>query len=126
MYCPKCMDPSLKLSSSGVVNVIINKKQMDAGRFLFNLKSGRKEQIIKDFEDKLVEFFNWYASFQNPEPITQVSFNSGDFVCENGCRLDINHKFPIADILIPKKIILNKLKELGETHRLQIKLEEDI
>lgn len=125
MYCPKCMNPSLQLSSSGVVNVVINKKQMDAGRFLFNLNSHRKEQIIKDFENKLEEFFNWYASFQNPEPITQVSLTSGDFACENGCRLDINSKFSIVDVLIPKKIILNKLNALGEKHRLQIRLDDD-
>ena len=38
MYCPKCFNDSLSLCGHGVVNIIINGKQMDAGRFLYNLE----------------------------------------------------------------------------------------
>ena len=126
MYCPKCLNDSLALSTNGVVNVVINGKQMDAGRFLFNLKANKKEQVIKDLEAKLEEFFKWYSGFQNKEPITRLSLTSPDFVCGQGCRIPLNTQFSVIDIIIPRKEVIKKLTELGEKYHLDIQLEEDI
>lgn len=125
MYCPSCFNNTLQLSKTGVVNVVINGKQMDAGRFLYNLKSHKKERIIKDFETKLMEFFEWYSQFQNREAITKISLCSSDFLCEQGCRIGMNQKFSVVDILIPKKLLLQKLHSLGEQYHLQIELSEE-
>ena len=125
MYCPKCFNPTLKLASSGVVDVIINKKQMDAGRFLYNLTTQRQDQISRDFTKKLEEFFLWYSTFQNKEPITNIALTSSDFICEEGCRVGMNQKFSIVDILIAKNIIETKLNELGKKYKLEIKLESE-
>lgn len=126
MYCPKCFNNTLLLAKSGVVNVVINGKQMDAGRFLYNLNSHRKERITKDLEQKLEEFFEWYSGFQNREPITNISLSSGDFVCEQGCRLGLNLKFSVIDILIPKKKLQEKLNHLGEKYKMQIEIEDNL
>ena len=125
MYCPKCFNNTLKLSSKGVVNVVINGKQMDTGRFLFNLSNRKKDQITKDLEEKLEEFFEWYSSFQNREAINSIELSSGDFFCEEGCRLGLNSKFSVVDVLIPRKLLVTKLKALGEKYQMSIQLKSE-
>lgn len=98
---------------------------MDAGRFLYNLNDHRKDQIVRDLESKLDEFFKWYSNFQNKEPISRVSLSSADFICEEGCSIGLNTRFSIIDILIPRKTVIEKLEELSEKHHLRIELEKE-
>ena len=48
MYCPKCYNNSLSMASRGVVDIIINGKQMDAGRFLYNINKESKFKFLKN------------------------------------------------------------------------------
>lgn len=123
MYCPKCFNPGLKAQTSGVINVIVNGKQMDAGRFLYNLASIKKDQLVRDFCDKLDEFFSWYSSFNHREPISTIELTSADFACQNGCSLG-GQRFSVIDILISSNVIEEKMKELAQKHRLDIKLKK--
>lgn len=125
MYCPKCFNNTLKLSSKGVVNVVINGKQMDTGRFLFNLNNRKTDQITKDLEAKIEEFFKWYSGFQNREAIKSIELSSGDFFCESGCHLGLNQKFSVVDVLIPQKLLMTKLKTLGEKYQMAIQLKSE-
>lgn len=123
MYCPKCLEDGLFLKSRGVVELVINGKQMDAGRFLFNRDTSKKEEIYSDFKKKLEEFFSWYSQFKNPEPIQVVELSTADFKCE-GCGFSpsFKHRFPIADVLIPQAFVVKCLKEQAEKYKLDIKL----
>lgn len=123
MYCPKCLEDGLFLKNRGVVELVINGKQMDAGRFLFNKDTSRKEEIYSDFKKKLEEFFAWYSDFKNPEPIQEVELATADFKCEAcGFLPTFKQRFPITDILISKKYITQCLDELGQKYNLDIKL----
>ncbi len=125
MYCPKCLNDTLSVSSRGVVNLIVNGKQMDAGRFLFNLGKESPEDLQKSFQTKLEEFFIWYSGFKNKDPITRIEVCSGDFRCESGCRIDINSRFSVINILIPRKTVLKLLDELGQKYNLRVELKEN-
>lgn len=125
MYCPKCYNNTLCLCSQGVVNVILNEKQMDTGRFVFNLKKHSKEDIYNSFSLKLEEFFSWYSTFQNKDPINYVKFQSSDFVCEDGCKLQMSLGFSVIDILVPRKLVLKKLVEFGEKYKIKVELKQD-
>ncbi len=87
MYCPKCFGHNLQACSTGVINLVINGKQMDAGRFLYYTNKQSQKEIEEQFVRKLEEFFKWYSSFENQEPIKNVQIISSDFMCDNGCSI---------------------------------------
>lgn len=126
MYCPVCFNNSLGLSMTGVVHLIINGKQMDAGRFLFNTESSRPEEIKKDFYKKLEEFFKWYGSFSNKGPIINVFICSSDFRCDHGCKVPLQNKFSVVDQLLERKDVMDKLNEMAEKYNLKIELQEGV
>jgi len=123
VYCPKCFNSTLALNNRGVVDLIINSKQMDAGRFLFNLESNNREKIIQDFRLKLEEFFEWYSGFKNIEPIQYVEVCTADFKCTN-CQYvpGLKNRYSIIDSLIPQKIMIQSLQELSTKYHLELKL----
>jgi hypothetical protein len=123
MYCPKCLEDGLFLKSRGVVELVINGKQMDAGRFLFNKDTTKQEQIYTDFKKKLEEFFAWYSKFKNADPIQIIELSTADFKCEIcGHIPSFKHRFPIVNVLIPQEFVEKCLKKLGEKYKLDIQL----
>ena len=123
MYCPVCLNNSLKISSRGVVHLRINGKQMDTGRFLYNIDRESKEVLLQNFRDKIEEFFRWYSSFQNIKPIQTIDICSSDYICENGCIIPVNKKCSVIDVLLSKKIVKEIFEEFGEKYRIEIELE---
>ena len=121
MYCPKCMNNSLHVNSRGVMNILVNGKQMDAGRFLYNIDSG-EEKFYKDLKDELEEFFKWYSNFQNVESITKIEIATSDVTCDSKCKLPLNNKFSVIDAIIPSATLKVILSELGEKYGLNIEL----
>jgi hypothetical protein len=95
---------------------------MDLGRFLFNVGKQAKGQILEDLEDKLDNFFKWYGDFNNKEPIKRVDIISGDFTCDRGCRLDINFKGQVIDILFSGKELQEILNRLSEKYSITLDL----
>ena len=125
MYCPKCMNNSLHINSRGVMHIVINGKQMDAGRFLYDTKD--KNQFYQDLSNKFEEFFKWYANFQNVEPISKVQICTSDVSCDSKCRIPISHKANVildSDI-IPKTVMKKILDELGHKYNMTIELESN-
>jgi len=111
-YCPICLNDSLSLNSRGLVEIVINGKKMDAGRFIFNVGKDTQDEILENFRDKMEEFFRWYGNFQNKDPISSVEIVSSDFNCEHGCRIDLTFKGSVIDLLIPRKYLHEVLQEL--------------
>jgi hypothetical protein len=103
------------------MHIIVNGKQMDAGRFLYHLDKG-EDAFYSDLKKKLAEFFQWYSGFQNVESITKVEIATSDVTCENKCKLPINNKFSVIDAVIPVKKLKTVLEELGEQYGLTIHL----
>ncbi|MCO4795204.1 MAG: hypothetical protein KC493_15915 [Bacteriovoracaceae bacterium] len=126
MYCPVCFNDTLGLSRSGVVHLIINGKQMDAGRFLFNLDDSRREDIYKDFTKKIEDFFKWYGGFGNKEPITNVFICSSDFRCDHSCKIPLSNKFSIVGNLLERRDVMKTLGEMAEKYDLKIELQDGV
>ncbi len=123
MYCPACFNDSLYLKPKGVVDVIINGKQMDSGRILFTLESHRKTEVQKDLLKKIEEFFKWYSNFHNRTPIKNVSLLTLDFKCSNSCALPLNQKISVVGHLISRKKLKKELEKLAEKYQMTLELE---
>ncbi len=122
MYCPVCLNNSLYINTRGVMNIVVNGKQMDAGRFLYDFDRDRAH-FIADLTQKLEEFFKWYSNFQNIEAITKVEISTIDVTCENGCSMPPATKFSVFDGNQLKKNEIGKiLTKLATKYNLEIEL----
>ena len=122
MYCPKCFNNTLFLNAKGVIDIIINRKKRDSGRFLFNFDPSRQEEIEIEFEKKCDEFFKWYADFQNKEPITSLELITSDVRCENGCKFSPTDHVSAIGVILPNRKILEVIQRVGDKYKIPINL----
>lgn len=122
MYCPKCFNDTLKLASSGVVKITFNGKSKSTSQFFYDLKSETQEEIDKKLAAAAEEYFSWYATFQNRDPVKEVKLGSSDFLCQNRCSLGGSVQLSVADLVIPKKTIVKILQESAQKHGIQLDL----
>ncbi len=124
MYCPKCLNDTLRVSSRGVVHLVINGKQMDSGRFLFNFNDMSKEEFLQSFIEKMDTFFEWYSNFKNKEPISAVELFNNDTNCIDGCKVPMSHYISVIDLLVDKKTLHKLLQEHATKFDLVIDVSE--
>lgn len=123
LYCPKCLESCFYLRESGVVDLLINGKQMDSGRFLFNIKKHEQKVVIEQMHNKMQDFFLWYKDFNHRAPITQIELCSADFKCEAcGFVPTIKQRQSVLGLLIPPKKMLESVQELAKKHNIELKL----
>jgi len=122
MYCPKCFNQSLFLKQKGAVDIYINGKRRDTGRFLFNIDPTYYDEVVADFRHKCDEFFKWYSNFNNKDSIQYVELHTGDVKCENGCSFSPLEKFSAVDSVIPSSEIKAIIEQLAETYSMQVEL----
>lgn len=120
MFCPKCLSNSVHLKEKGVMNILVNGRQKDTGRFLFNLD--RKDEILQNISDKIHEHLQWMASFNNKKPVQTVHVVTTDAKCDNGCAIPLSHKFSLTDHIISTK----GLKDLIAKHAKESELELEL
>jgi hypothetical protein len=125
MYCPKCLHNTLRFSSKGVVGVVINGKQMDAGRLLYSVDDLQNDRTQKELHGKIEEFFRWYSNFNNPDPIQTLELLTADLRCQNNCSLPHHYKVTIVDNLIPSKSVMGILEKMGVKYKMEIKIKPD-
>jgi hypothetical protein len=111
------------MKSRGVVNVIINGKQMDAGRFLFNLDKDSPEELKASLSKKFDEFFRWYGNFNNKDPIDTIELVTNEVVCEMGCAIPLNFRFSVIDILLKGGVIREMLIKYATKYDVEIQLD---
>lgn len=129
MYCPGCFNNSLLLKRSGVVNVIVNGKQMDAGRFLFHFDGEGPEgheKFMHNLEVKIEEFFRWYQNFKNKESIKTIHLWTNDVQCENRCKLPLDQKFSLIDVVVTFSELNEIIQRLAPRYGMQIELVHQI
>ncbi len=73
MYCPKCFNDTLKLSSSGVAKLFFNGKSKSTSQFYYDLKKESYEDSLKKFSEKVDEYFNWYKSLNRMSILFPIS-----------------------------------------------------
>ena len=120
IYCPSCFNQTLALNPRGVVQVIINNKQMDAGRFLFNVQKEKEEVIFNNLVQKLDEFLRWYANFTNKEAVSEINICSSDFTCSQKCQLPLSLRISVIGHLFEEEAVLNKIKELSKRYNIPV------
>lgn len=119
-YCPKCFSNKLSIVGSSVVHVIINGKQMDSGRILYNPNKDIdifKEELV----NKIREFFNWYQSLQNKTPIQNIQIFSSDYKCNNQCSLQ-GVKISVINDLVSPAELMSIVKTNAKNHDVTIEI----
>ena len=122
MYCPRCLNSSLQMKQSGVANVVLNHKQMDRGRFLYNLDRQSQHEVNEEFKKKVVDFFRWYSNFKNQDPIEHIEIYSNDFYCTNGCPIGPNDKFSLIGELINYSVVVEVITEIAKKYEIGVEL----
>lgn len=122
MYCPKCLSNSLHVESKGVIEVYINGKKRDNGRFLYNTETSSEDEISLDFYKKVEEFLSWYADFKNKDPIEIVELSTTDVHCDRGCRFSPVDRFSAIDSILGREIVREIVEEVAAKHNLEIEL----
>lgn len=126
MYCPTCLNNTLKVQSKGVIKLEINKKHRDANVLLYNLSGDGQEQLRKDMIKKINEFIAWYSNFNHKDPIKQIHLYSNNFECSRGCAIDINSKMTIVDVLVAKSEVKKMIIDLCNKYNLMMDPEFEI
>jgi len=125
LYCPVCFEETLFLKPRGVIVTVINGKQMDTGRFLFNELKDSPNERLRELERKIEEFFKWYSTFQNKEPISSFGLYSPDFLCKNACKIPINTRISIIGIVFLPEDVQEIIERLAGQYGLKTKLKID-
>lgn len=105
-----------------MVDIYINGKKRDNGRFLFNMDPVFEDALYKDFKEKVEEFFQWYSNFKNQEPIEYLELLTVDVHCENNCRFSPMERFSAVDTVIDRETVREVLMEVGEKYNMDIQL----
>ncbi len=121
MYCPKCLNNTLFIKDSGVIEILINEKKMDSGRFLFS-SSTSKTELYADAQKKLEEFVKWLANFSNLEPLKKVKFITGDVKCESGC-VSAFSKLNVVGQILNTAQVNQILEDVSEKYSMDLVLE---
>lgn len=110
------------IQPKGVVDIYINGKKRDNGRFLYNMDPAYEEEVFEDFKKKSEEFFKWYGDFKNKETIEYVELLTVDVKCDNSCRFSPMERFSAVDTVISRETILEVFEELGQKYGLEVEL----
>lgn len=122
MYCPVCFNDTLKIASSGVVKVTFDGKSKSTSQFYYNLKQDTDEEILTKAREVITDYFTWYATFQNKDPIRNVEMTSCDFKCSTGCKLNISHRLNIIGLIFTAEEVKNLIQEEASKQNLQLDL----
>ena len=123
MYCPVCFQNTMKIRSSGVIKLSFNGKSRNTSLFTYNLQKETQEQLDAKLREKIVDFFSFYSEFNNKTPIKTFEAYSADFMCTNGCKIDVmNTKVSVVPIVYPAQVVKNMLKEEGKKFGIDIEV----
>jgi hypothetical protein len=125
MYCPKCLNDTLKVRSSGVAKLLFNGKHRDTSLFTYNLTNQSNLTLLNKLEDRIIDFMSWYANFNNKNAITEFELFSSDFICDNGCAIDNNVKISLIGPIYTPKQVLKILKTQGEKFQIEISIDAE-
>lgn len=123
MYCPKCFNDTLKISSSGVVKLTFNGKAKATSQFYYNLAEDDEHDIYDKLENVVKDYFSYYGNFQNKDPIKEVEAFSIDFKCSNGCVVDVNNRVNVIGLIFNKSELKKALTTLAPKYDIPLQLE---
>lgn len=111
----------MKIRSSGVIKLSFNGKSRNTSLFTYNLQKETTEQLESKLREKIVDFFSFYAEFNNKTPIKTFEAYSADFVCTNSCKIDMmSTKVSVVGIVYPVQTVMNMLLSEGKKFGIEI------
>lgn len=123
MYCPVCFQNTMKIRSSGVIKLSFNGKSRNTSLFTYNLQKESAEQLEAKLREKIIDFFSFYSEFNNKTPIKTFEAYSADFICTNGCKIDMmNTKVSVVGNVYTQAVVKNMLKEEGKKFGIEIEV----
>lgn len=122
MYCPSCLNDTLKIASSGVVKLTFDGKSKSTSLFYYNLKEETQVSLNKKLREKIAEYFEYYNNFQNKTRIKEVYIFSSDFKCANSCAISLEQKFSVINLVIPSDDFFDILEEEADKYDIDIDL----
>lgn len=123
MYCPVCFQNTMKIKPNGVVKLAFNGKSKTSSLFTYNLQKETQDQLQAKLKEKVVEFFSFYAEFNNKSPIKTFEAFSSDFVCTGGCKIDMMHtKVSVISVMYTVAEVKALLNEEGKKREIPIEV----
>lgn len=113
----------MKIRSNGVIKLAFNGKSRNTSLFTYNLQKESHDQLLDKLREKIVDFFSFYSEFNNKDPIKNFEAYSSDFICQDGCKIDINSKLSVIGVIYMKEEVITLLKEEAHRFGLTIHLE---
>tara|TARA_B100001971_G_scaffold215182_1_gene259129 strand:+ start:72025 stop:72420 length:396 start_codon:yes stop_codon:yes gene_type:complete len=122
MYCPSCLNDTLKIASSGVVKLTFDGKSKSTSLFYYNLKEDTKASLNKKLREKVAEYFEYYSNFQNQSQIKEIYIFSSDFKCSNSCAISLEQKFNVINLVILSQDFFDIVEEEADKYDIDIDL----
>lgn len=123
MYCPVCFQNTMKIRSNGVIKLAFNGKSRNTSLYTYNLQKETQEQLLQKLREKIVDFFSFYSEFNNKTPIKNFEAYSADFMCTNGCKLDMmSTKVSVVGVVYPGPVVKAMLQEEGKKFGIDIEV----
>jgi hypothetical protein len=123
MYCPVCFQNTLKIRTNGVIKLSFNGKSRNNSLFTYNLQKETQEQLEAKLKEKITDFFKFYSDFNNKAPIKNFEAYSADFLCLNGCKIDMmNTKVTVIGSVYPLATVKKLLQEEGAKWNIPVEL----
>lgn len=123
MYCPVCFQDTLKVKSNGVIKLAFNGKSRNNSLFTYNIQKETNEQLVAKLREKIVDFFSFYSEFNNKLPIKTFEAYSSDFLCSNGCKIDmVNTKLSVVGVIYKVSEVKALLNEEGKKFSIMIEV----
>jgi hypothetical protein len=124
MYCPKCLNDTLKLRSSGVIKIAFNGKHRDASLFTFNFAKESLFKMEDNLKIKIEDFLMWYATFKNKQVLNIFEIYSNDFSCTNKCPIDIHAKISVVGPIYTIEFVTKTIQELCAKYGIECNVSE--
>ncbi len=122
MYCPVCLNDTLKISSSGIVKMTFNGKAKSTSQFYYNLAQDRDEDILNKLEGVIKDYFVYYSGFQNKDEINEISCHSIDFKCDNKCVINVNHRVNVIGLIFTQEELKEITEKLANKYQVPVKI----
>jgi hypothetical protein len=123
MYCPVCFRNTLNARANGVVKLSFNGKSRNTSLFTYNTQKESGQDLLKKLREKVMDFMGWYSEFNNKTPIKAFEIYSGDFLCSNGCKIDmLTTKVSVVGVLYTPAEVRQILEEEATKFGVEVQL----
>jgi hypothetical protein len=124
MYCPVCLNDTLKIRSSGVIKLSFDGLAKNTSQFTYNLKQDNNKRLKFKLREKVEEYCKWYSLFQNKSPLKKIEIFSADFECENNCAIGVQNRMSVIGQIYFAEEVIKIVKEEAAKYDIPVEATE--